>query len=197
MDTGQTPAAPTELDVPEELRFEELRPQPRACLRIQAAPNYAGPSEKLKAELSFDYGSWQVGDQEKAPGVYRAKERCFLRRDAPAEAAAAQLLTELGGKFQTYYDQHAQWLIAPKKLPRAVRGLVEAGWHIEAEGKVFRRPGASSLEVSSGIDWFELHGEVEYGETTAQMPELLEALRAAKRWSAWTTGLTACCRKSG
>ena len=41
--------------------------------------------------------------------------------------------------------------------PRAVRQLVESGWHIEAEGKLFRRPGDSHMEVVSGIDWFELH----------------------------------------
>ncbi|MBV9746981.1 MAG: DEAD/DEAH box helicase, partial [Acidobacteriia bacterium] len=33
------------------------------------------------------------------------------------------------------------------------------------------------MEVSSGIDWFELHGEVEYGETAAKLPELLAAVR--------------------
>jgi hypothetical protein len=55
--------------------------------------------------------------------------------------------------------------------------LVEAGWHIDAEGKIFRRPGSYRLEVSSGVDWFELHGEVDYGNTTARLPELLAALR--------------------
>jgi len=67
--------------------------------------------------------------------------------------------------------------VSPSKLPRIVRCLVQAGWHIEAEGKIFRRPGAFHFEVSSGVDWFELHGEVEYENTTAQLPQLLEALR--------------------
>jgi hypothetical protein len=67
--------------------------------------------------------------------------------------------------------------LAPSKLPRIVRSLVEAGWDIQAEGKIFRRPGAFRIEVSSGVDWFELHGEVEYGNTTARLPELLAALR--------------------
>jgi len=31
------------------------------------------------------------------------------------------------------------------------------------------------------VDWFELHGEVEYGNTTARLPELLEALRRADK----------------
>ncbi len=38
-------------------------------------------------------------------------------------------------------------------------------------------PAAIRMEVASGVDWFELHGEVQYGETTAALPELLEAVR--------------------
>ena len=65
----------------------------------------------------------------------------------------------------------------PSKLPRVVRALVESGWHVVAEGKVFRQPGQSSVSVSSGVDWFELHGAIEYGDTTAQLPQLLAALK--------------------
>ncbi len=67
--------------------------------------------------------------------------------------------------------------MAPSKLPRIVRSLVEAGWDIKAEGKIFRRPGAFRIEVSSGVDWFELHGEAVYENIAARLPELLEALR--------------------
>ena len=62
-------------------------------------------------------------------------------------------------------------------MPGIVRKLIEDGWHVEAEGKLFRRPGGYRMEVSSGVDWFELHGEVTYGDTTAALPELLEAVR--------------------
>jgi len=31
--------------------------------------------------------------------------------------------------------------------------------------------------VVSGVDWFELHGTVAYGETTAQLPQLLSAFK--------------------
>jgi hypothetical protein len=78
-----------------------------------------------------------------------------------------------------------------------VRALVEAGWHIEAEGKIFRRPGEFRIEVSTGVDWFELHGGVEYGETDAKLPQLLEALRRGDNMGGSTTAPTVCCRRSG
>jgi SNF2 family DNA or RNA helicase len=89
------------------------------------------------------------------------------------------LLSEAGVKYRsaTWYQPEPGWDLAAAKLPHAVRILLEAGWHLDVDGKVFRRPGAFHMEVSSGVDWFELHGEVEYGETSARLPELLDALR--------------------
>jgi superfamily II DNA or RNA helicase len=167
-----------DIEVPEELRFEEVLPQPRPCLRIGAA-DPATSGGRLRGELSFDYDGRLVPDREPARGFYDAAARRFLRRDAGAEKAAAGLLREQGLRLQApaYSSKPPAWEIAPTKLPRLVRALVEQGWHIEAEGKVFRRPGAFHIEVASGVDWFELHGRVDYGESTAQLPELLAALR--------------------
>ena len=50
-------------------------------------------------------------------------------------------------------------------------------WHVEAEGKLYRPPGKFNIQVHSGVDWFELHGAVEFGDTAAPLPELLAALR--------------------
>ena len=55
--------------------------------------------------------------------------------------------------------------------------MLEAGWHVEAEGKLYRQSGAIRIEVNSGIDWFELHGTVEFGDAVAKLPELLAAVK--------------------
>jgi len=167
------------LEVPEELRYEEVTVPPRPCLRIRAAEPAVYNAGRLRAELWFDYGGRPARALEPTRGWYDAAGRRFVRRDSEAERAAAGLLGQLGVKFHgpTPREPEAAWDMAPTKLPRIVRALAEAGWHIEAEGKVFRRPGAFRVEVSTGVDWFELRGEVEYGESTAHLPELLEAMR--------------------
>ena len=165
------------LEVPPELSYEEITIAPRPGLRIHPADPYRSGG-KLRGELSFDYQGRMTPAEEPTRGFYDSAGRRFLRRDAAAEEAAASLLTELGLKFRagSYWEPKPLWELAPSKLPRIARGLVEAGWHLEAEGKIFRRPGTFHIEVSTGVDWFELHGEVEYGETTAKLPELLQAL---------------------
>jgi superfamily II DNA or RNA helicase len=167
------------LEVPEELRYEEVMLPPRPGLRIRAADPVLRGTGKLRAELSFDYEGRAIPANEITQGFYDAAARRFVRRDSAAEKAAAGLLGGLGLRFHawTYRDPKPGWELAPGKLPRIVRELVQAGWHIEAEGKIFRRPGAFHIEVSTGVDWFELHGGVDYGDTAAKLPDLLEALR--------------------
>jgi len=165
--------------LPEDIQIETVSPPPRPFLRIRAMKDAGRASEKLQADLSFDYQGRQISDHSQVRGFYLAETRRFIERHAETEAAAVRLLGELGAKHlkPTYYDPEPKWLVAAGKLPRMVRALVEAGWHNEADGKIFRRPGAFKIAVSSGVDWFELHGNVEYGESQAQLPELLEALR--------------------
>ncbi|MEK7407259.1 MAG: hypothetical protein AAB225_19465 [Acidobacteriota bacterium] len=163
------------IETPEELRLEEVRTTPRPCLKVRVRTEWQ--TERLVGELAFDYGGRIVPQWLQTKGHYAAEERRFYTRDLEAERAAAGQLLGLGMKCVTEPAGKPEWQMAPSKLPRLVRDLLLAGWHIEAEGKTFRAPGGFRVEISTGIDWFELHGSVEYGETSARLPALLEALR--------------------
>ena len=56
------------------------------------------------------------------------------------------------------------------------------GWSVEAEGKLYRSAGSFQMSVASGVDWFELHGEAEFGGETVRLPALLAALRRGERF---------------
>ncbi|HEV3330585.1 MAG TPA: DEAD/DEAH box helicase [Bryobacteraceae bacterium] len=167
------------VEAPEELRYQEVRSVPRPCLTIRAVKPNPWEAERLVAQLWFDYDGRRVSIMTDARGVYDPAARTLLVRDREAEQAALERLRSLGISSPAYIEPGTEpaWHMAPKRLPTVVRACLEAGWHIEAEGKTFRRPGSVRVEVSSGVDWFELHGEVDYGETTAQLPALLAAVR--------------------
>jgi superfamily II DNA or RNA helicase len=165
------------LHVPEEMRYEEVALEPTPALKISKTRVYG--AERLHAELSFAYEGRKFSAFDPKRGFFEITSRRFIARDYAAERAAAALLHQLGVKLRQPRDWEPtpDLELAPSKLPRVVRSLIAAGWLVEAEGKIFRRPGSFRFEVSSGVDWFELHGEVDYGNTTAQLPQLLEALR--------------------
>jgi hypothetical protein len=172
-----TPGLPS-LEVPEEMGYEEVKQAPRPRLRIRSEERTSTPA-RLTAELSFEYEGRMVPASDKSRGFYDAAARRFVARDAAAEQAASDLLGEVGVRYRPadWRQPEPGWELAPTKLPQVVRALLQANWHLDADGKVFRQPGTFQMEVSSGVDWFELHGSVEYGDTSAKLPELLEALR--------------------
>ncbi|HMV86885.1 MAG TPA: SNF2-related protein [Blastocatellia bacterium] len=167
------------LSLPEELRYEEIAIEPRPHLKIrEPEKSYWGP-QKLRGELAFEYNGSVIDSHSLIRGVYKAAGRQFLRRNEEIEKAAAETLRELGWRLKTadvgFTAPH--WELSPSKLPRVVRDLLISGWHVEAEGKVYRRPGKFNLDVTSGIDWFELHGKVDFDGQSANLPALLSALK--------------------
>jgi SNF2 family DNA or RNA helicase len=62
-------------------------------------------------------------------------------------------------------------------MAQVTRDLVQAGWRVEAEGKLIRPAGEFKLAVATGIDWFELGGSVDYGGPSLSLPDLLAAAR--------------------
>ncbi len=167
------------LDLPEALRYEEahVSPKPRLLVRKEKKQYYQ--VERLLGELSFDYDGAIVPARRHGQTVYQAERNRLLWRDEDAEKAAAERLRQVGFRAPTYsYSYRDTDLeLAPRNLPQAIRTLLAEGWHVEAEGKVFKRPGTFSLAVTSGIDWFELHGSVRFGDTETPLPALLAALR--------------------
>lgn len=103
----------------------------------------------------------------------------MVRRDHETERSAAGRLLELGWRrsARSPSGTDASFELAAKRLPQVVRELTAAGWRVEAQGKLYRPPARFELKVSSGIDWFELHGTVEFGDATAHFPDLLAAAR--------------------
>jgi len=166
------------LEVPPELHFERVsfRPQPHLIVR---KPAYATYQTQLEAKLSFDYEGIEVDYFDKRNGLYDHDRNRYIERDLESEQNALTLLNTLGIKSSQYSEM---FRLSTRNLPRAVTSLLANGWCVEAEGKLYRNPAFSSLSVSSGIDWFELHGSLNFGEDLeVKLPQLLAALRRGQK----------------
>ena len=167
------------IEVPEELRYQEVHPTPKPCLTFRSVKRYEWEQQRMHAELAFDYDGQRIPAIATSRGIYDPHDRKFVVRDAAVEAAAKEFLFDQGvEEFRDPYSNTPGLMrLAPKKLPAVAHACLMAGWHVEAEGKIFRRPGAMHVGVSSGVDWFELHGEVDYEGASVKLPALLAALR--------------------
>ncbi|MBI4604665.1 MAG: DEAD/DEAH box helicase [Planctomycetes bacterium] len=168
---------------PEPLRLEEVRPPPRPCITVRPADKYGGSASKLLAAPAFRYGDAHVAAGVPGERIACVARRQVILRDAEAERTAMAQLPPLGFRDPPAYLQRRRpevlgmLALTARRLPRAVRELLARGWHVEAEGKLYRQAGEVRIEVRSGVDWFDLDGQIDFDGKVLKLPALLEALR--------------------
>ncbi|QDU72539.1 DEAD/DEAH box helicase [Mucisphaera calidilacus] len=174
----------------------------------------SGGNQQLLARLSFDYGGTHVDlgstgayisttelaeDENEAATaepaavaetpaaeVDVAAETELILRDVAGEREAARHLGRLGLRAGGAANSDRPMLTLRRRdVLQVVSDLIARGWVVLAEDAAVRRPADPRLSVRSGIDWFELHGEISYetdeGKTvTVELPAVIEAVRAGR-----------------
>ncbi len=165
------------LHLPLALRYERVDGTPHPAIKLRQAQRRA-EQDPFTGRPEFQYGVGLVASAEaKSDALFHPSERKIVRRDLAAEAAALALLPEAGFRPVQYVGVEGQsWDIAPGKLLPALRKLFQAGWYIELQGLPMRSATRVNATVSTGIDWFELTGEVDFGDFSVPLPQLLKAM---------------------
>ena len=168
------------LELPEQLRWQEQRPEPRPRVSISQSKHTGEGDQRsdFHAVVTFDYDGLVTEPRETRPMLLDKANRRIVRRTPALEEAALSRLLELGAKPPPrYFRRQCDALVPRKRFARLVADLTEAGWYVEAEGNVIRRPGSFHISLTSGVDWFDLDARVDYDGVTAGLPELLAAAR--------------------
>ncbi len=168
------------LELPEEVYLSEETPvpQPRLALEPEDAPEWMNP--QLEARLSFGYGGLTVDAGDPRSAVVDWDEHRFVRRDQKVEQDALVRLLELGLKPIASKAGHGLEL-EPRDLPAVAEPLLAEGWEVEAHGASIRPPGPPALRIESGVDWFELSGEIDFGGDRIELSEVLSAISEGRR----------------
>ncbi len=165
------------LMLPEDLQLEEVRCTPSARLILRSPRGHKWQSRKLQGEVLFEYDSTQIRATSPQGAVVQREERRCIPRDRAAEESAWTLLSENG--FRRLLDhrrRNADVEIDARHLGPGVRTLVHEGWIVEADGSRVHQPASLNFQIKSGIDWFELHADVDFDGRGVEFPDLLSAL---------------------
>ncbi len=170
------------LDLPKELRYREMAIPPRPSLLV-SDPLPGAYAPLLTARLVFDYDGIAIDAGTPGDGVYRPNDRRLLRRDPRKELAAHRRLLDLGltphPARREASDPHYE--LPARRLSLVVGELTKEEWRVEVDGKQFRRASSFEMNVKSEIDWFELHGSIDFDGQTAPLPELLRAMKRGEK----------------
>ncbi len=115
----------------------------------------------------------------------------LVRRDHHKERSAISQLLELG--FRTANaDNPDLFLLPTRNMPTIINQLIQNGWVVKADEKALHTPSVPPLSITSGIDWFQLRGNIKYqtqhGQQTISLPDILKAARAGKNMIALDDG---------
>lgn len=166
-----------QLDLPDKLKLEEVRVVPVPQIWIHTPRGSRWQQERLRGEVQFDYAGTLVrASSPQSAIVERQAGRCLIRNRTLEEVAWSQLVA---AGFKRLIDKrrgaHDVEILA-RDLGPAVRSLMPKGWSVKADGRQVWQAGQLKFRVQSNIDWFELHGEVDFSGHRVTFPELLAAL---------------------
>ncbi|QDT01613.1 DEAD/DEAH box helicase [Adhaeretor mobilis] len=177
---------PPEVVWPKGLQPQQKQVLPRGYLKINAADERGYSKQRfLQGMLGFAYEETQFpkGDTRH---VVASEESEVVLRDYKAETALLKEAADLG--LEDYQDRyyagqrkygHEENIRLPRnRFTEIVRELTERGWQVEAEGAKVRTAGAFNINVVSGVDWFDLESDLDFGEVSASLPALLAAAKS-------------------
>jgi len=110
-----------------------------------------------------------------------------IHRDLRAEQQAMDTLPLVGFTDRPADEKAADspgLRLPTEQMPYAVGQLIQQGWEITTNQCDIAQPTATHLSVTSGIDWFDLHGSWQYetqsGPENITLPDILRAAQAGQ-----------------
>ncbi|MCE9555044.1 MAG: SNF2 helicase associated domain-containing protein, partial [Planctomycetes bacterium] len=166
-----------------QLKEVQVAPQGRLKVKKPKEDRYSFGPRELKGEVAFLYGDVEVPAGTTSAGIVRSQGDEVVVRDPAAEAALMGRLKALKIRGDTYYrSQPNEVAVPPNRLESLVETLTLEGWLVEAEGLRIRRAGAWNMSVTSGVDWFDLNGKIDFDGQSVTLPELLAAVKRGETY---------------
>jgi superfamily II DNA or RNA helicase len=169
------------LRLPPSLRYDEIRGTPKPHLNIYKARS--SQPKMIPASIEFQYDETIIRALPERAQISFPGRRCILHRDLSEERSLIARTLAMGVKRQhSYVEEDPQYAVPATHLPELVRSLLAEGWTVLAENRPFRMNSSFSISVASGIDWFDMTVNCDFGGISASLPALLAAARERQEW---------------
>lgn len=173
-DVGQLPA----LEIADELQVQQVSVQPKPVLELVTSVT---DRSMLGGVVRARYGQDVVNVMDQGAIVWDAERQALLVRDSAAEKGFRDQLEPFVHDTVWDLNLHEELLAFPMdQLTGLVPSLGALGWEILLKGQRIRAASRLQLNVATGTDWFDLEGAAEFGDESATLPALIEALRSGR-----------------
>jgi hypothetical protein len=165
------------IELPSDLPITHAHAPPVPVAAFRQVPE----TGKVEVDLLFEYGGTRVPARAGDGEVFDPATTTLHHRDAAIEREAQESLLAAGLRPESS-DQGMSdvYRVDSTTADDTALGLARSGWRVTFDGAALREALNSELEVRTGIDWFELHGEVDFGGVKARIPELSRPASSAE-----------------
>jgi len=158
------------------LMREDLEPRPVLTLIEPVDADFE--AEQVRGRLEFNYGGARVTAEDSA--VWTERDGELIARHASRERELQARLHALGVGRRA--DPLTPLAVPLARIGDLVSALKPEGWTFEGEGARYRTAHTTSATLTSGMDWFELKGQADFGGASASLPTLLAAAQRKSRY---------------
>jgi superfamily II DNA or RNA helicase len=171
-----------ELKWPESWQLDAVCLTPRGQLMLKS-PDSTPMSAVLLGEVLFEYGDHVFHSDASDSAAWTFDQQQLIRRNPQLEEQLWQQLFDQGVALHDSLlnkQTERQVQVASGRFVEIVERLTQLGWTVCSAGRQLRRPGKFSLNVTSGLDWFDLSGDVDFDGVSASLASVLRALRGGQ-----------------
>jgi hypothetical protein len=174
-----------------ELRATELIVEapvaPLALLEVTIEPEEVQAEEQADeahaCTIRFAYGERIVAAEDTSRVLPHGPGGRPVRRAREVELQALRRFLEVGGALEQV-SEHAepQPRIPRKALHRVVGALGAEGWQVRLSGAEIRSSAKTNFRVTSGIDWFDVAGSMDFAGELVALPAVLAATKRGEHF---------------
>ena len=162
-----------EIDLPEDLGIDRVVGTPAALVRLKRLPR-KGDEADVPVELLFEYGGELIEFLSQRKGVLDHTGRRIITRNEAAEGELRARLLDLG---VSVCRDGKGFMVESVQVAALLPRLGDEGFRVLLRERELKRDLGLRFRVSSGVDWFDLKGGLDFGHEVVPWPSLLKALR--------------------
>jgi len=152
------------------LLLPEVEPRPHLTVG-------EGEGRLCPCRIRFQYGSLEVGPDDPRGALSDPEGGGLRRRNWRAEREALRAFLDAGG---IHAEGEAAGAVERDLADELVLRLCQKGWSAMIGAATVREHGLLAVTVSSGVDWFDLQGGLDFDGVLAPLPALLAAVDAGR-----------------
>ena len=162
-----------EIDLPEDLGIDRVVGTPVPLVRLKRLPKI-GDDTQIPIELLFEYGGELIEFRSPRKGVLDHSGRRIISRNPPLEQDLRARLLDMGVVLSR---DSKGFVVESGDVGALLPKLADAGFRVLLRERELKRDSGLRFRVSSGVDWFDLKGGLDFGQEVVPWPTLLKALK--------------------